>query len=59
MDESGPGNCHHAWASCCIQICNDLPKKIPLDTTGEVVTHLSTEVRGLEAGEEPAPGRTE
>jgi hypothetical protein len=25
VDENGPGNCHRASASCCIQICNDLP----------------------------------
>ncbi|HEV7587148.1 MAG TPA: hypothetical protein VGO40_03365, partial [Longimicrobium sp.] len=25
VDEYGPGHCHHKCASCCIQICNDLP----------------------------------
>jgi hypothetical protein len=55
VDEVGPGNCHHAWASCCIQICNDLPHKILHDATGEVLTEVATEVRGVEA----APGRTE
>jgi hypothetical protein len=59
VDESGPGNCHHAWASCCIQICNDLPHKILHDATGEVLTHVSAELREAEAGGEPAPGRTE
>jgi len=48
VDEYGPGNCHHASASCCIQICNDLPQKILHDATGGVLTHVPHDLRGAE-----------
>ncbi|HKP74650.1 MAG TPA: hypothetical protein VJT67_03870, partial [Longimicrobiaceae bacterium] len=38
VDEYGPGHCHYGCASCCIQICNDLPQRTdqpfdPIDPT--------------------------
>lgn len=46
VNENGPGDCHHAWASCCIQICNDLPKKKILhEATGEVLQHIPGDLR--------------
>jgi len=58
VDEYGPGHCHHGCASCCIQVCNDLPHRVVGEATGEVLTHLS-ELRGAEAGGEASSGRTE
>jgi hypothetical protein len=37
VDEVGPGNCHHRWsAPCAFNVCNDLPRRIPLDPRDEV-----------------------
>jgi len=58
VDDVGPGNCHHASASCCIQICNDLPHHHLPDVSGPVVDHRAGDAltQGSPLGGPDGPG---